>query len=82
MKKIYFKIFCYKKSKKKRKSFLKFVRGRGSKSLPLSFFLAEKMEPNYDTAYNHTKFPEIPASQSKDIIFERPAVMELIIIIR
>jgi hypothetical protein len=33
------------------KNFIKFLSGRGSKSLPLTVFLAEKTEPNYDTDY-------------------------------
>jgi hypothetical protein len=39
-----------KKMKKKKKNFIKFSSRRGSKSLPLTVFLAEKTEPNYDTA--------------------------------
>jgi hypothetical protein len=41
-----------KKEKKiKEKNFIKFLSGRGSKSLPLTIFLAEKTEPNYDTVH-------------------------------
>ncbi len=32
-----------------KKIFIKFLNGRGSKSLPLTVFLAEKTESNYDT---------------------------------
>jgi hypothetical protein len=43
-----------KNSKKKRKkNFIKFISGRGSKNLRLTVFLAEKTEPNYETAYNN-----------------------------
>ncbi len=39
------------------KKFYKFFNifsGIGSKSLPLTVFLTEKTEPNYETAYFHT----------------------------
>jgi hypothetical protein len=36
--------------KKKEKNFIKFLSGRGPKSFQLTVFLAEKTEPNYDTA--------------------------------
>jgi hypothetical protein len=42
--KIFFKIFCYKNSKKKEKILKKFLSGRSSKSIPLSIFLEEKKE--------------------------------------
>ncbi len=55
MKRFFLKIFWYKNSKKKRKIkekiFKKFLSGRGSKILPLTVFLADKTEPNYDTGY-------------------------------
>jgi hypothetical protein len=38
--------------KKKEKNFIKFLSGRGSKSLQLTVFLGEKKDPNYDTAYS------------------------------
>ncbi len=47
-----------KNSKKKerkitKKISTKFLSGRGSKNPPLTIFLAEKTEPNYDTAYRN-----------------------------
>ncbi len=44
--------FQRKKSKKAKKFFKKFLSARGSKSLPLTVFLVEKTEPNYDTGNN------------------------------
>jgi hypothetical protein len=40
-----------KKKKKMIKIFIKFLSGRGPKSLPLTVFLAKKTEQNYDTVY-------------------------------
>jgi hypothetical protein len=47
------------KKKKRKNNVIKFLRGRGSKSLPLTGFLAEKTEPNYDTANRHVIFFQI-----------------------
>jgi hypothetical protein len=40
-----------KKREKSKKNFIKFLSGKGLKSLALTFFLAEKTEPNYDTGH-------------------------------
>jgi hypothetical protein len=43
----------------KKKKFIKFMSGRGSKSLSLTVFLAEKTEitePNYDTGYTLSSY--------------------------
>jgi hypothetical protein len=46
-----------------KKNFIKFLSGRGSKSIPLIIFLAEKTEPNYDTDYDDVgKKPRLPPS--------------------
>ncbi len=37
-------------NKNSKNNYIKFLSGRGPKSLPLTVFLAEKTEPNYDTA--------------------------------
>jgi hypothetical protein len=41
-----------KRKEKMKKNFIKFLNRRGSKSLPLTVFLAEKTEPNYDTDHD------------------------------
>jgi hypothetical protein len=46
----FFKFFGTKIAKKN--FFLKFISRRGSKNLPLTVFLAEKTEPNYDAGFN------------------------------
>jgi hypothetical protein len=50
MKKIFSFFLMNKNSKKMKKISIKFLSRRGSKSPPLTIFLAEKTEPNYDTA--------------------------------
>ncbi len=45
-----FYLLMNKNSKKRKKIKIKFLSGRGSKSLPLTVFLVEKTEPNYETA--------------------------------